>query len=197
MSVIRVLYRFSFEAGKLEEMQAAWAAVVGAHQAAGHGAMESLFLVDREAYEANREGVTRALAISRWASFEAWQSERRDDVDEEAYGVFRAICEVVEKEVMVERGRMVGEFGEEVGARREWHSLEAIGRFFGVDEDRAMAILTLTEWVDAEEATEVHGYARDNRIPRPMWERLVDPGYRRRLRAAARDQAPELVGVLC
>lgn len=74
--------------------------------------------------------------------------------------------------------------------------ITVIRRVFGVDEEQAVEILMLTQWVDQEIATEVHGYPKDNLIPPPMEERLADGEYRRRLVEAARDQEPELVGVL-
>ena len=189
MSVIRVLYRLRLRATDLEALQEAWADVVQAHTDAGHGALESLFLIEegllQDPTTADDE-LIEVLAISRWESLHAWQQQRRDDVDPRAYRRFRALSEVVDKTVMNERAIL----------RRSQDSLSTIQNFFGVDEDQALEILTLTEWVDTEVAIATHGYPRDNLIPPPMAARLKNPEYRRLLREAAADQAPTLLEVL-
>lgn len=184
MATIRVLYRLRFPGGEQKKMEEAWEGVVMAHRRAGHRALESLFLLAHESERELGEEICEALAISRWASFEDWSEQRRDEVDPDAYQRFRDLCEVVEKEVLVETARI----GPCEYPGEELDSLTAIQEFFGVDEDLAGRILILAEWVDAEEAVAIHGYARDNRIPEPMMERLKRPAYREALRAAAADQ---------
>ena len=187
--MIRVLYRLRLRAPDLEALQQAWADVVRAHADAGHGALESIFLVESERLqdpEPSDLEFIEVLAISRWRSVEDWQEQRRDDVDPNAYRRFRALCEVVDKTVMDERALL----------KPAQDSLSTIQSFFGVDEELAMEILTLTEWADTEVAIAAHGYPRDNLIPPPMAERLKNPEYRRLLREAAADQAPDLLDLL-
>ncbi|MFU8805681.1 MAG: hypothetical protein ACNA8W_17845 [Bradymonadaceae bacterium] len=97
--IIRVLYRLSFIPSDLDALHEAWEAVVRAHAAAGHGALESVLLVDDETLGDPR---AMATAISRWQSREHWELQRTDDVDLEAYGRFRALCEVEDKIVLRE-----------------------------------------------------------------------------------------------
>lgn len=75
-------------------------------------------------------------------------------------------------------------------------SLQILQDFFDVDEDEALAILLLTQWVDQEIAIERHGYPKDNLIPAPMDERLAQRGYLERLVEAALDQDPDVAGVI-
>lgn len=188
MSIVRVLYRLRLRAADLDALRSAWADVVAAHRDAGHGALESLFLANRDvaAAELPDQEIIEVLAISRWESFEAWQEQRRDDVDPEAYARFRTLCEVESKTVMDELASL----------QRGKDSLTALQDFFAVDESTALELLTLSQWADAEFAIALHGYPRDNLIPPPMSLRLQNPEYRRLLREAAADQAPELLDVL-
>lgn len=75
-------------------------------------------------------------------------------------------------------------------------SLQVLRDVFGVDEEVAVEILMLTEWVDQQVAIERFGYPKDNLIPPPMADRLADKDYLEKLVEAARDQEPQLVDVL-
>ena len=76
------------------------------------------------------------------------------------------------------------------------NAIDILQRFFGVDEDEALALLELTEWVDQEIALERHGYPKDNLIPPSMDQRLADANYLGRLLEVARDQEPLLADVI-
>ena len=75
-------------------------------------------------------------------------------------------------------------------------AIETLREFFGVDEEEAVTLLELSQWVDQEIAMERHGFPKDNLIPEPMSRRLADEGYLGRLLEAARDQEPALVDVI-
>lgn len=75
-------------------------------------------------------------------------------------------------------------------------AIETLQQFFGVDEEQALTLLELSQWVDQEMALEVHGYPKDNLIPRPMHLRLQDRNYLGRLLDAARDQEPLLADTI-
>lgn len=97
-SVIRVIYELDVIPGKEAQCRQAWRDIVEAH--AGDGALGSMLLRDEEI-------AGRFVAISRWASLEAWEQGRRDDVHPEAYERFRdALVEVVSKRVLTEVARM-------------------------------------------------------------------------------------------
>ncbi len=74
--------------------------------------------------------------------------------------------------------------------------IDTLRRFFEVDEDDAVTLLELTQWVDQEIALEQYGYPKDNLMPPPMERRLADANYLARLLEAARDQEPLLADVI-
>lgn len=101
MDTVRVIYRLKFRSGDLERLKKAWRAVVNAHKAAGHASLESVLLVDKEEL-LQPQVMATATAISRWRSQEDWEAQRTDEVDAEAYKVFRDLCEVESKKVLHE-----------------------------------------------------------------------------------------------
>ncbi|TXD35124.1 hypothetical protein FRC98_16775 [Lujinxingia vulgaris] len=112
MSTIRVLYKLRCRPGDLPELQKAWRAVVQAHARAGHQTLESVLLVNApdpdDAASVKAPEWIVATAISRWQSRQAWESQRTDEVDENAYARFRELCTVDEKIVFEELDLLVG-----------------------------------------------------------------------------------------
>jgi hypothetical protein len=180
--MIRVLYRLRFRREDLDELRQAWREVVAAHTAAGHACLESMFLMEADGSEDPRP---RALAISRWKSLADWQTQRRDDVDADAYARFRRLCEVEDKQVFDEL--------ELLRVADTLDPLELLSQRFDLTEDEADRLFELVLWVEQEIATEIHGYPRDNLIPPPLSERLEDASFVDRLQLAAADQDPDLV----
>ncbi|RAL20874.1 hypothetical protein DL240_14415 [Lujinxingia litoralis] len=106
MSTIRVMYKLRCRPDDLLALRQAWRDVVQAHARQGHQTLESVFLVDAPpaegpAPQAPPEFIV-ATAISRWQSRQAWQAQRTDEADPQAYARFRSLCTVEERQVFEE-----------------------------------------------------------------------------------------------
>ena len=67
------------------------------------------------------------------------------------------------------------------------NDLEVVAELFDLDDEDAMIVLGLCDWVDHQIAIARHGYPRDNVIAPPIAERLADPEYLARLARIARE----------
>lgn len=94
--MIRILYRFAVSPEHHDAFQRAYEAVVNAHVAAGHGALESMLLSDPETPD-------RLVAVSRWSSRAHWLAFQNDAVAPEAYAELRAHGTLIDKTVFEER----------------------------------------------------------------------------------------------
>jgi quinol monooxygenase YgiN len=104
MSTIRVIYHIDVEPTQRQQFEQAWAEIVAAHQAAGHGALESMLLHDPQL-------PGRYLAISRWSSRANWELHQADSAHPEAYARLRQVSQTQRKEVFEEIALRRAELG--------------------------------------------------------------------------------------